>query len=243
MVVRSISTTSAKRRRGSRIYRALLLLSTSSSLPSSVRTFRPSSLPVVASSARNGQRAPSSTTTATPPQQPSYAARRTAATLNAASRRQTFVLDGGELQSFLLHTANGNVVVTPASGTAGRDYSDRVGCLTLVAGTAAAAAADADGGSPSPPPRRVVGVEKNGDDDDYYDALSLADGVRVYEHTVATIPGGVSDADALSTAAAALVGIHCAIPVVEEVGGGSDGAVFYSGKVSKYELNFMKFVH
>ncbi len=151
------------------------------------------------------------------------------------------MLDGGELQSFLLHAANGNVVVTPAPGTAGRDHSDRVGCLTLVAGTAAAAAAD--GGSPSTPPRRVVGVEKNGDDDDYHDALSLVDGVRVYEHTAATIPGGVSDADALSTAAAALVGIHCAIPVVEEVGGGSDGAVFYSGKVSKYELNFMKFVH
>lgn len=225
MVVRSISTTSAKRRCGSRIYRALILLSTSSSLPSSVQTFQPFSLPVVASSARNRQRASSSTTTATLLQL-SYAAR-TAATLNAVSRRQTFVLDGGELQSFLLHTANRNVV-TPAAGTAGRD-SDRVGCLTFVAGTAAAAA---DGGSPSTPPRRVVGVEKNGDDD-YYDALSLVDGVRVYEHTVATIPGGVSDGDALSTAAAALVGIHCAIPVVEEVGGGSDDAVFYSGKVSK----------
>jgi len=222
MVVRSSSTTADKRRCGSRIYRALLLLLTSS-LPSSVQTFQPHSFPVVASSARTRQRASSSSTAAILLQQSSAA--RTA-TLNAVSRRQTFVLDGGELQSFLLHTANRNVV-TPAA-SAGRD-SDRVGCLTFVAGTVAAAA---DGGSPSTPPRRVVGVEKN-DDDDYYDALSLVDSVRVYKHTVATIPDGVSDGDALSTAAAALVGIHCAMPKVEEVGGGSDDAVFYSGKVSK----------
>ena len=220
MVARIIRTTAAKRGCGSRmIYRALLLLSTSS-LPSSVQTFQPHSLPVVASSARR-QRASSSTTATL--LQLSSAAR--TGTLNAVSVRQTFVLDGGELQSFLLHTANRNVA--PPAAAAGRD-SDRVGCLTFVAGTAAA-----DGGSPSSSPRRVVGVEKNDDDDDYYDALSLVDGVRVYEHTVATIPDGVSDGDALSTAAAALVGIHCAMPKVEEVGGGSDDAVFYSGKVSK----------
>lgn len=79
-----------------------------------------------------------------------------------------------------------------------------------------------------------MGVEKKNDGDDYYDAISLGDGVRVYEHTVASVPDGISDGDALSTAAASLVGIHCAMPKVEEVGGGSDDAVFYSGKVITY---------
>ena len=144
---------------------------------------------------------------------------------NAVSKRQTFILDGGELQSFLLHTAN-KKVAPPAPG---RDNVG-VGCLTFVVGTTAAAGDD--GSSSSSPPRRVVGVEKMNDGDDYYDAISLGDGVRVYEHTVASVPDGVSDGDALSTAAASLVGIHCAMPRVEEVGGGSDDAVFYSGKVS-----------
>jgi len=65
-------------------------------------------------------------------------------------------------------------------------------------------------------------------DDQSYDTVSLGD-VEVYEHTLATIPDRVSDTDAMSTAAAAVVGIHCAIPRVEEVGGGSDSS-FYSGK-------------
>jgi hypothetical protein len=234
MVIRSIRTTAAKHRCGGRIYRALLLLSTSS-LPLSVRTFQPSSPPIVESRARR-QRTSSSTAAIRLPQ-PSSAAR-TAAALNAVSRRQTFVLDGGELQSFLLHAANRNVVVAPPAAAAGRD-SDRVGCLTFVAGTIADAAAAAEGrSSPSSSPRRVVGVEKNDDGDDYYDAISLGDDVRVYKHTVATIPDGVSDGDALSTAAAALVGIHCALPKVEAVGGGSDDAVFYSGKVSVRRIEF-----
>ena len=104
-----------------------------------------------------------------------------------------------------------------------------VGCLTFVVGTTAAAGDD--GSSSSSPPRRVVGVEKMNDGDDYYDAISLGDGVRVYEHTVASVPDGVSDGDALSTATASLVGLHSTMTKVEEVGGGSDDAVFYSGKV------------
>jgi hypothetical protein len=55
--------------------------------------------------------------------------------------------------------------------------------------------------------------------------------VDVYSHTIATIPQKVSEADALSTAAAALVGIHCAIPKVGGVGGSDNSNdVFYSGK-------------
>ena len=53
----------------------------------------------------------------------------------------------------------------------------------------------------------------------------------MHRYTVAAIPNEVLDMDAMSTAAAAVVGIHCAIPRVEEVGGCSD-KLFYSGKVS-----------
>ena len=48
---------------------------------------------------------------------------------------------------------------------------------------------------------------------------------------VAAILNEVLDMDTMSTAAAAMVGIHCALPRVEEVGGGSDEG-FYSCKVS-----------
>lgn len=55
------------------------------------------------------------------------------------------------------------------------------------------------------------------------------DGETVYKDTVVTIPKGVSENDAMSTAAACLVGIHCGVPSLEGVGGGEAG--FYSGKV------------
>ena len=79
-----------------------------------------------------------------------------------------------------------------------------------------------------------MGVERSDDDDDdterSYETVSVGN-AQVYKHTLANnIPNGVSDWDALSTAAASVVGIHCAIPKVESVGGGTD-EVFYSGKV------------
>ena len=53
----------------------------------------------------------------------------------------------------------------------------------------------------------------------------------VYTDTIATIPNGISELDAISTAAASLVGIHhCGVNKVDGVGGSSDG--FYDGKVS-----------
>ena len=117
-----------------------------------------------------------------------------------------------------------------------------VGCLTLVTGTTTTTAES----------RRVVGVQKLEDDgnntttssststsnekDNGYDGntISLGDNVHIYKHTAATIPKHISDHDALSTAAASLVGIHCALPNrVEHVGGSalSDADVFYSGRV------------
>jgi len=93
---------------------------------------------------------------------------------------------------------------------------EEVGCLTFVTGTTA--------GSSS---RRVVGLQKT---NPTKEIIKPGDIVEVYEHTIATIPDGISDGDAMSTAAASVVGVHCAIPKVEKVGGGSDDDVFYSGK-------------
>jgi hypothetical protein len=211
---------------GRRIYHlrgALLLLSVTSSLPHSVRAFlRPIPTPhVVASRVPRRQRRGQSFST------------------NAVSLRRTFVLDGGELQSFLLHTSNKGVA--PPTTSAGRDDEGRVGCLTFVAGTTVVVVDDDDDGGDdgsSTRPRRIVGVMKDEkfDSDDYYDSIPLDDDVRVYEHTLAHVPDGVSYDDAISTAYAALVGIHCASPRVVEVGGGrTDDDVFYSGKVSRKE--------
>jgi hypothetical protein len=47
---------------------------------------------------------------------------------------------------------------------------------------------------------------------------------------MAKIPNGVSEADAMSTAAACLVGIDCAVPRLNV--GGADDSGFYGGKVS-----------
>lgn len=58
----------------------------------------------------------------------------------------------------------------------------------------------------------------------------LIDGQNVYIDTIAKIPKGISEQDAISTAAAALVGIHCG-----RVGMSVGGAVeegFVGGKVS-----------
>ena len=139
-----------------------------------------------------------------------------------------------------------------------------MGRLTFVVATTTTTIIDKDkstGGNSRR--RRVVGVEKNDiletshAKEDYphcgYTTFALDDhNVHVCTHTVATIPRGISNDDALSTAAAALVGVHCAIPkgVVTNVdggggGGGGDGrgkdnnndndnnnndAIFYTGK-------------
>lgn len=130
--------------------------------------------------------------------------------LNAVSRRQTFIYDGGELESFLLHSG---------SKSSSTGAATKVGSLTLVTGS-----------TKEDPSRRIVAVQTDNNKNLNYETISMGD-VDVYSHTIATIPQKVSEADALSTAAAALVGIHCAIPKVGGVGGSDNSNdVFYSGK-------------
>ena len=138
--------------------------------------------------------------------------------LNAVSQRQTFIIDGGELESFLLHNSNNS---EEASTSGMLSSKAKIGSLTLVTGS-----------TQKDPSRRIIGVQTTGNDNySNYETVSLGDDVDVYKHTIATIPQGVSDNDALSTAAAAIVGIHCALPRVAGVGGGDNSNdVFYSGK-------------
>jgi len=132
--------------------------------------------------------------------------------LQAVSQRRTFIFDGGELESFLLHGNTGE--------STGSTAATKVGSLTLVTGS-----------TQEDPSQRIVAVQTNNNDNDAnYETVSMGD-VDVYAHTIATIPQKVSEADALSTAAAALVGIHCAIPKVGGVGGSDNSNdVFYTGK-------------
>ncbi|KAL7495432.1 hypothetical protein ACHAWT_004678 [Skeletonema menzelii] len=133
--------------------------------------------------------------------------------LQAVSQRRTFIFDGGELESFLLHNNNGELSI-------GTNIATKVGSLTLVTG------------STQEDSQRIVAVQANNNDNaaSNYETISMGD-LDVYAHTIATIPPKVSDSDALSTAAAALVGIHCAIPKVRGVGGSDNSNdVFYTGK-------------
>ncbi|KAL7536472.1 hypothetical protein ACHAXR_007182 [Thalassiosira sp. AJA248-18] len=189
------------------VWYALLFIAAAVSLPSSVQTFQPIS---TTCSSPLRQRQPLKTSSS------SLHSSTTTSSLSAVSQRQAFIVDGGELQSFLLHNNGPSSAAALAAG--GRRNSQQAGCLTMVTGTT-------EEGS------RVVAVQKTEDDDNNqeYDTVSLGNNVQVYKHTMATIPNKVSDGDAMSTAAAAVVGIHCAIPKVEEVGG-SDDEVFYSGK-------------
>lgn len=74
---------------------------------------------------------------------------------------------------------------------------------------------------------RVVGIQAEDTDDD---TISLDDSTFLYKDSMATIPKQVKEQDAMTTLLASLVGVHCVLPAVEEIGG-SDSDSFVSGKV------------
>ena len=129
------------------------------------------------------------------------------------------VLDGAELysvESFL--AAEDGSTEKPIRGGPG----DRLGFLTVLVGTV-----EGDGDRAG---QRVVGVDmakknNNSDDDAESSATSLGDGAILYSDSVATIPAGVSDADAAATMMASLAAVHCALPISENVGGSTDATV------------------
>ena len=151
--------------------------------------------------------------------------------LHAVSRRQVEVLDGAELhsvESFLAAEDGSSTAERPPIRSSGGDLrGDRLGFLTVLVGTV-------EGGGDRAG-RRVVGVEMtetkkttNNSDDAGAGAgaesspTSLGDGAVLHPDSVATIPAGVSDADAAATMMASLAAVHCALPISNNVGGSPD---------------------
>ena len=162
--------------------------------------------------------------------------------LQAVSKRQVSVLDGAELHSVerFLAEENGSTEKPLRSGV------PRLGFLTVVAGTAVG---EGEGDANLYAGKRVVGVEiaagdaivASSTDAAHQDesssssssssssALSLGDGVNLHKDSVAVIPDGVSDTDAIATMMASLSAVHCALPISENVGGSADASII-SGK-------------
>ena len=142
-----------------------------------------------------------------------------ATSLGAVSKRQTMILDGSELASLVAFIASEEASITPDVAARAEKKLNRVAALTIAVGTAE------DG-------RRVVGVERSPKEKGVLeeDLISLGDGTDVYLDSAATVPKAVSDADAISTAAAAMCSIHCSAPRL-----GADGIV--SGTAS---LNMLR---
>ena len=130
-------------------------------------------------------------------------------TIRLHANKQTYLYDGGELQSFFINNkpSDNNVISLPRGGV------DTVGYVTFVASST------------------LIGIQAVDQDINSSTVeTSTIDNEVVYSDTIATIPRGISDHDAISTAAASLVGIHCAGPKITGVGGSGDVG-FYSGRV------------
>jgi len=118
--------------------------------------------------------------------------------------KQTFIYDGGECESFLINNPS-NPISTP------RGSPENVGCVTFITSSS----------------KKLIGILADLSTNE--ETIEI-DEQPVYKNTVASIPSGISEIDAISTAAACLVGVHCGVPKINGVGGGEEG--FYSGKVS-----------
>jgi hypothetical protein len=120
-------------------------------------------------------------------------------TLSSTGKIQLAVFDGGEwnsVQSILRDEWKAS-----SSGDAAARTSTKYGYMNVVTGR--------DDNN-----QRVVAMqctEGNNDDSNV-----------VYQDTVAAIPDKISDEDAIATYITALSSVHCALPKLENVGGGDD---------------------
>lgn len=126
--------------------------------------------------------------------------------LAAVSQTQVAALDGAEWTSLQLHLLEESLLETP-------HRLSEIGTMTIVTGI-------------SSNQERIVGIQATNDDED---TIALDKSTKIYKNSMATIPKRISDHDAMTTLLGALVGVHCALPKVSDVGGGSDSLV--SGKV------------
>jgi hypothetical protein len=133
---------------------------------------------------------------------------RSSFSLAAVSQSQVAALDGAEWTSLQLHLMASNQIP--------RGRLSEVGRMTIITGTLPKTN------------ERVVGIQAESDEND--DTISLDESTFLYKDSMATIPKQVKEQDAMTTLLASLVGVHCALPAVEEIAGSNDDS-FVSGKV------------
>jgi thiol-disulfide isomerase/thioredoxin len=165
--------------------------------------------------------------------------------LSAVRKEQTAVYDGAEFVSILSFLLQEESSSSTRSDRNPRrlPFQDlentslppkRAGYLTFVCGTTLESDEDEV--------RRVVGVKQVEDEDPTVTngcGVQVDEGVFLYADSVATIPKGITDADAISTAAAALCGVHCGMPILDDgnlgttvILGGGDYACFTAKALS-----------
>jgi len=149
--------------------------------------------------------------------------------LQVVTKRQTFILDGAELSYYIQSMATDEARTVdealPDLAPRAPRKRNRVGAITFVACSVADEDSFADSSilsSDGPLSRieegaQIVGVEVPSKDataeeaeaDDSRGIVSMDKGLRLYEDSIAILPSNVSPADAISTAAASLLGVHC----------------------------------
>ncbi|KAL9185865.1 hypothetical protein ACHAXT_003642 [Thalassiosira profunda] len=160
--------------------------------------------------------------------------------LNAVSKRQTLIMDGAELAYYVksqAQTEDGAEVATlPDVAPRARKKRDRVGAMTFVVATLEEDLEE-DGAVWLQSGLKIIGVEASSTStetsDDARGIVSIGDGLQLYRDSIAVIPAKLSPADAISTAATCLLGVHCSSAPMEEKGkrrvvivGGGEYALF-----------------
>lgn len=131
------------------------------------------------------------------------------------TNRQIGILDGSELaglNEFMSGKGKDDNDKDVGEGHLVNNNKNNFGIIRFITGTTTIDGVD----------RRVIGIESS-DSENNSDNLGIP---------LATIPDKVSDMDAISTAMASIVAVHCCVPTVSQVGGSDDssGTEFVSGK-------------
>lgn len=131
-------------------------------------------------------------------------------------KRQTVIYDGAEfisIASFLKSQCATSFTESSSSSLSSWMLpSDRLGCMTFVTCT-----------NPQNEKVRWLGIpiDKQSEQEQEQeqipsDAIEVQDGTYLHADSVVEIPNGIKDSDAISTAAAALCGVHCGGMVMNE---------------------------
>lgn len=135
--------------------------------------------------------------------------------LMSVVKSQFAVLDGAEWSSVKSILRNQHPQTQQSSPSTSIPQTTKYGYMSVVTGK-------------DKKNRRIVAMQFTDSDDSQQQASSI-----VYEYSVAVIPNQVSDADAISTYISSLSAIYCALPRMENIGGGGNDSstTISTGKV------------